>query len=488
MFLLLELSRHRAAVKFECLKQTDAYTAAITWNRDTLGILDTRMNDNYSRAVTGERGVAGRHRGTGELLPSPSFMATTNGTATNPQSQAQVNGIVEQDVAKNRVPVHTFDPDASPQEKGAAAGKDKEKLKLNNANGDARGKAPYRLPELSLDTGKANIVPTITVEDVDKNRVKAQQIPDQKTPPSPTLLTSPPSPKSPNGPTSPTSSTIPTSPVSPTPPSDLEMPGAMPSGPAPTIPDWYKVGWRSVSGIDTPILSEGEERDKLVLSMFLKEQYYGEWYHNAAIIFVTVIATHFLTRFHLGWGWLFVLLAFCSTYYTTSMTRTRRRARDDIQRELVKTRLDSDDESADWINNFLDRFWLIYEPVLAQTIIASVDQVLSTNCPSFLDSLRMSTFTLGTKAPRIERVKTSPRTDDDVVLMEWQISFTPNDTSEMTEKQKLDKVNPKIVLSVRVGKGVASAVIPILVEDLSFSGHLKIRLKLMTTFPHGSIG
>ena len=49
------------------------------------------------------------------------------------------------------------------------------------------------------------------------------------------------------------------------------------------------------------------------------------------------------------------------------MVRTRRKARDDIQRELVKTRLSGENEveSADWLNNFLDRFWLIYEPVLS---------------------------------------------------------------------------------------------------------------------------
>ena len=41
----------------------------------------------------------------------------------------------------------------------------------------------------------------------------------------------------------------------------------------------------------------------------------------------TVIVTHFLTRFHFGWGWLFILLAFCNTYYSMSMKRVRARAR-----------------------------------------------------------------------------------------------------------------------------------------------------------------
>lgn len=64
-----------------------------------------------------------------------------------------------------------------------------------------------------------------------------------------------------------------------------QPPGAMPSGPAPAIPDWYKVGWRAVSGIDAPPPAEGEELDKGVLDLFLAEQYYGAWYHNAALIF-----------------------------------------------------------------------------------------------------------------------------------------------------------------------------------------------------------
>jgi Ca2+-dependent lipid-binding protein len=165
----------------------------------------------------------------------------------------------------------------------------------------------------------------------------------------------------------------------------------------------------------------------------------------------------------------------------------RRNARDDIQRELVKTRLTSEHESADWINNFLDRFWLIYEPVLSATIVGSVDQILSSNCPPFLESLRLTDFTLGTKAPRIDKVRTFPRTADDEILMDWGLSFTPTDISDLTPKQLVNKVNPKIVLSIRLGKGLATASMPVLLEDISFSGLMRIRLKLMHAFPHVQI-
>ncbi len=181
---------------------------------------------------------------------------------------------------------------------------------------------------------------------------------------------------------------------------------------------------------------------------------------------------------------MFIILAFCATYYRTSVARFRRNARDDIQRELVKTHLMSDSESADWMNHFLDRFWLIYEPVLSRTITATVEQVLSTNCPPFLESMRLTEFTLGSKAPRIDSVKTFPKTDEDIVMMDWDFSFNPNDISDLTQKQIKKLSNPKIILSIRLGKGLATAAMPILLENMSFSGSMRIRMKLMTNFPH----
>jgi len=60
-------------------------------------------------------------------------MATVNNVPANaaatPDAQAQVNGIVKHDQDKNRVAVHTFNPDATPEQKAAAAGKGSGQLK-----------------------------------------------------------------------------------------------------------------------------------------------------------------------------------------------------------------------------------------------------------------------------------------------------------------------------------------------------------------------
>lgn len=57
-------------------------------------------------------------------------MASSNG-ALDPHSQAQLNGIKHQDEAKGAV-VHSFDPDATPQQKAAAAGKGRDQLQSAN--------------------------------------------------------------------------------------------------------------------------------------------------------------------------------------------------------------------------------------------------------------------------------------------------------------------------------------------------------------------
>jgi Ca2+-dependent lipid-binding protein len=205
---------------------------------------------------------------------------------------------------------------------------------------------------------------------------------------------------------------------------------------------------------------------------------------SSALVFFGVFAAHFATRFGGGFGMCLVICAACATYYSASITRVRHRARDDISRELAKQRLYTESESADWINNFLRRFWLAYEPLLSATIVLSVDQVLSENCPGFLESLRLTTFTLGTKAPRIEHVKTYAETDDETVVMDMKLSFTPNDTADLTPRQAAGKVNPKIVLSIKVGKGVATISKDVVVEDITFTGLMRFKLKMMSNFPN----
>ncbi|KAL1964578.1 hypothetical protein VTN77DRAFT_6875 [Rasamsonia byssochlamydoides] len=247
-----------------------------------------------------------------------------------------------------------------------------------------------------------------------------------------------------------------------------------------------RTGW--APRFEQPNEHENEEETLLdhrtSLEGKLDDKFFGDWYHNAGVIVFACLASWIVAVLGGGLGWVLIVMATCGTYYRTSIRRVRRNFRDDIRRELAKQRLETDTESLEWINSFLVKFWPIYAPVLCDSIINSVDQVLSTSTPGFLDSLRLKTFILGTKPPRLEHVKTYPRTEVDTVIMDWKFSFTPNDTMDLTARQLKEKINPKVVLEVRVGKGVVSKGLDVIVEDFACSGLMRVKLKLQIPFPH----
>lgn len=131
------------------------------------------------------------------------------------------------------------------------------------------------------------------------------------------------------------------------------------------------VGWlQSIGGTSSgrtiAQLVEQNRREETnnIVTVLVPPAFYGTVYHNSAIIIFAVLSTRVLTLLHMGWAWIIILLVICSSVYTISMERTRARARDDISRELTKVRLVDETETADWINNLLDRAWLIAEPLL----------------------------------------------------------------------------------------------------------------------------
>ncbi|KAF1916650.1 hypothetical protein BDU57DRAFT_450010 [Ampelomyces quisqualis] len=251
---------------------------------------------------------------------------------------------------------------------------------------------------------------------------------------------------------------------------------------------WERVGWAPRFGMPGSDDTDHDDASMLDhqtwLESRIEDKFYGDWYHNTGVIIFACLTAWAVGILGGGLGWVLLIMAVCGTYYRTSIRRVRRNARDDLNREMAKNRLETDTESLEWINSFLVKFWPIYAPVLCDTIVGSVDQVLSTSTPAFLDSLKMKTFVLGTKPPRLEHVKTYPKTQDDIVLMDWKFSFTPTDHADLTSRQIKNKINPKIVLEIRIGKGLVSKGLDVIVEDMAFSGMMRLKFKLQLPFPH----
>ncbi|KAJ2706514.1 Tricalbin-2 [Coemansia sp. IMI 203386] len=247
-------------------------------------------------------------------------------------------------------------------------------------------------------------------------------------------------------------------------------------------------GWKEQGAIDSgkkpaPPTSQPSMFDTLNGYIELIDRT-GMW-RNCAGVFGLMFLTYVLTTLRFGMFGLAIAMTYGVQWYRNSIIRYRRAVKDDLVRAYEKETITRTLESVGWMNEFVTRFWLMFEPSLSRMVIDIVDPILAQNAPGFLDSLHLTTFTLGTKAPRIDGVRTYSELEDrNQIVMDWHASFTPNDLTDVPPVLRENRVNPKVVLTVRVGKGFIGAGMPILVENMVFKGKMQVKLQLGSVFPH----
>jgi Ca2+-dependent lipid-binding protein len=144
-------------------------------------------------------------------------------------------------------------------------------------------------------------------------------------------------------------------------------------------------------------------------------------------------------------------------------------------------------ESTEWLNHILARVWSVYEPVLSGSIFDSVNEVLDAACPSFLSSIKLTTFTLGSEPPAILGAKVYPETDLDVIHLDLDLCFIPRQSTDdvIYPLRKTSHVHwsSKIVLAARFGKAFVGVDIPVLLQNISMEAKARIQMKLMSASP-----
>lgn len=244
---------------------------------------------------------------------------------------------------------------------------------------------------------------------------------------------------------------------------------------------WEKIGGFQEKGKFDPHFVT----DSQIVKTYIIETFYSDWYWSTGLVIGTCFFSWLIAKWRFGiFGLMFVLLG-TSSVYRAEFRRFSRNIRDDLQRNAAAEKLEENFETMEWLNSFLAKFWVIYMPALSETVMTIANDTLKDIAPGYgIDALSLDEFTLGSKAPRIDSIKSYTKKGKDVVEMDWAFSFTPDDTSDMTKREIEKKINPKVALGVRVGKAFVSKKLPILVENMSVSGRVKITLNLSLNFPH----
>lgn len=250
----------------------------------------------------------------------------------------------------------------------------------------------------------------------------------------------------------------------------------------PTYRGWKEVGhWEQADKLTV----EDEAVDLLtrgsIIETYLPKMAYGDWYHNVGFLVVGGLLSWIVGWFRFSLGPVFFVMLASSLLYRSSVRTYRQLLREQAQREFSIKSIEDDYETMDWLNVFLEKFWHFLEPSVSQIVTDQVNPILAASpAPAFIKALWLDSFTAGTKPPRIDMVKTLQGTADDVVVMDWGCSFTPNELADSSNKQMKNNVNEKVVVKL----SLFGITLPIAVSDVSFKCLLRVRLRMMTSFPH----
>jgi len=214
-----------------------------------------------------------------------------------------------------------------------------------------------------------------------------------------------------------------------------------------------------------------------------------------------VCAVVVLTWFLGAYGFSFVWSGFIIPLIFTVWYRKNCRIIDDRVREaeikVHRRKALRDEETAEWLNFVLNRWWNFSEVSLCNLVRSSLNPVLDYSKPSFIESMELTEFSFGKKTPFVKYVKVFENIDEndstDIPATEGNAFKPPVD---MATRQRhllvlvmdlcLHAPDTKIAINVRLGGKMVGADVDVSIEDVSLSGRVQIVFELdhLVPFPH----
>lgn len=71
--------------------------------------------------------------------------------------------------------------------------------------------------------------------------------------------------------------------------------------------------------------------------------------------------------------------------------------------------------------------------------------------------------------------------------MDWRISFIPSDVHDLTTAERDKRVNPKVVINIHTTNQLKGIIIPAVVQNIAFRGHMRVKIHFMNKFPYARL-
>jgi len=208
---------------------------------------------------------------------------------------------------------------------------------------------------------------------------------------------------------------------------------------------------------------------------------YMESLIQVAILLTAIFCTWLITKMGLSLAYVLVNICFFSLIYGFTGRILSKKYENKMRAEAQKQTLNTNQESIEWLNFLLQKIWGTIEPVASQMVPDIVDGILRDNCPSFLHSLRLTKFSLGSEAPRLESVETFDNLEPEEMQMIWHASFVPITREELLYDD--NKRTTEVQATAFLGNDKFQIPLNVNVSNLLFEGKLLLRVKFTHSYP-----
>jgi len=200
------------------------------------------------------------------------------------------------------------------------------------------------------------------------------------------------------------------------------------------------------------------------------------------VLVASIISAWIITRMGLSIAFVLVSICFFSLIYAFVGRILTKKYEIKMRAEAQKPVLNTNQESIEWLNFLLQKIWGTIEPVATEMVPEIVDGILKENCPSFLHSIRLTKFNLGSEAPRLESVETfDENLEPEEMQMIWHASFVPVTVEERRNDE--NKRTSEIQATAFVGDDKFQIPLNINVSNLLFEGKILLRVRFTHSYP-----
>ncbi|XP_065354006.1 uncharacterized protein LOC135948588 isoform X3 [Cloeon dipterum] len=193
-------------------------------------------------------------------------------------------------------------------------------------------------------------------------------------------------------------------------------------------------------------------------------------------------------------AWLFLLLALLAAVWRASLRRLVEGAIRYETLRVARRRALSVDETAEWFNFLLNRWWVFSSPSLYSLIREHLEPLLNEVKPSMVERLELHQFTLGDQTPHVRSVRAfdvsgggvrRPLSPASLARPPAGLALKLNHQVALEADVRLDCDDFRMILRSRFGKGVGMD-LDLAMEKLNISGRIYITftLNMDAPFPH----